>query len=46
MAAGQTRYTDVGGTPELKEAVAHKFRTENGLDYAATRSSSAPAPSR
>lgn len=35
MAEGRTRYTDVGGTPELKEAVAHKFRTENGLDYRA-----------
>ncbi|WP_295853712.1 aminotransferase class I/II-fold pyridoxal phosphate-dependent enzyme [uncultured Xylophilus sp.] len=33
MAAGQTRYTDVGGTAALREAVAHKFRTENGLDY-------------
>lgn len=34
MAAGQTRYTDVGGTPALKEAIAAKFRNENGLDYA------------
>lgn len=34
MAQGQTRYTDVGGTPALKEAVAHKFKTENGLTYA------------
>lgn len=33
MAAGQTRYTDVGGTPALREAIAHKFRAENGLDY-------------
>jgi aspartate aminotransferase len=33
MAAGKTRYTDVGGTPELREAVSHKFKTENGLDY-------------
>ncbi|UUZ78115.1 pyridoxal phosphate-dependent aminotransferase [Polaromonas sp. P1(28)-13] len=33
MAAGQTRYTDVGGTPELREAVSYKFRKENGLDY-------------
>ena len=31
--AGQTRYTDVDGTPELKQAVAAKFRRENGLDY-------------
>ncbi|RSZ30674.1 MULTISPECIES: pyridoxal phosphate-dependent aminotransferase [unclassified Variovorax] len=33
MAAGQTRYTDVGGTPALKEAIAGKFLTENGLAY-------------
>jgi aspartate aminotransferase len=26
MAAGQTRYTDVGGTPGLKEAIAAKLR--------------------
>lgn len=30
---GKTRYTDVGGTPELREAVADKFRRENGLEY-------------
>ncbi|WP_093109613.1 pyridoxal phosphate-dependent aminotransferase [Variovorax sp. CF079] len=34
MAAGQTRYTDVGGTPALKEAIAGKFRNENRLAYA------------
>jgi aspartate aminotransferase len=34
MAAGQTRYTDVGGTPMLKEAIAGKFLGENGLVYA------------
>jgi aspartate aminotransferase len=33
MAAGKTRYTDVGGTPELREAVSRKFKAENGLDY-------------
>lgn len=32
--AGQTRYTDVDGTPELKRAIVEKFRRENGLDYA------------
>ena len=32
--AGQTRYTDVDGTPELKAAIREKFRKENGLDYA------------
>ncbi|WP_454766692.1 pyridoxal phosphate-dependent aminotransferase [Cupriavidus campinensis] len=35
MTAGKTRYTDVGGTVELREAVARKFSRENGLDYAA-----------
>jgi aspartate aminotransferase len=33
MAEGQTRYTFAGGTPELKAAVARKFREENGLEY-------------
>ncbi|WP_229722841.1 pyridoxal phosphate-dependent aminotransferase [Xylophilus rhododendri] len=33
MAAGRTKYTDVGGTPELREAVRHKFSRENGLSY-------------
>jgi aspartate aminotransferase len=32
--SGQTRYTAVDGTPELKQAVAAKFKRENGLDYA------------
>jgi len=31
---GQTRYTDVDGTPDLKKAIAAKFKRENGLDYA------------
>ncbi len=31
--AGQTKYTAVDGTPELKRAVIDKFRRENGLDY-------------
>lgn len=30
---GETRYTDVDGIAELKEAVAAKFKRENGLDY-------------
>jgi aspartate aminotransferase len=33
MANGQTKYTDVGGTPELREAVAEKFRRDNGLHF-------------
>lgn len=31
--AGQTKYTALQGTVELKDAIIHKFRTENGLDY-------------
>ena len=31
--SGQTRYTQVDGIPELKRAVADKFRRDNGLDY-------------
>jgi aspartate aminotransferase len=31
--AGKTKYTDVGGIPELKEAIAGKFQRENGLTY-------------
>ncbi len=31
--AGFTKYTAVGGTPSLKQAVINKFRRENGLDY-------------
>ncbi|BCH22300.1 pyridoxal phosphate-dependent aminotransferase [Mesorhizobium sp. L-8-3] len=33
IAAGKTRYTDVDGTPELKQAVAAKFLRENSLSY-------------
>ncbi len=31
---GQTKYTAVDGTPALKQAIAAKFKRENGLDYA------------
>jgi aspartate aminotransferase len=31
MRAGQTHYTPVDGTPELKAAIVEKFRRENGL---------------
>lgn len=34
MRGGQTKYTAVGGTPALKEAVCEKFRRENNLGYA------------
>ena len=30
---GRTKYTAAGGMPELKQAVADKFRRENGLEY-------------
>ena len=33
MRSGQTRYTPVDGTPELKEAIVAKFQRENGLSY-------------
>ena len=31
--AGETRYTVAAGTVALREAIAEKFRRENGLDY-------------
>jgi len=31
--AGDTKYTDVSGTPALKAAIVQKFKRENGLDY-------------
>ena len=33
MAEAKTRYTDIGGTPELKAAIQAKFRRDNALDY-------------
>lgn len=30
---GQTKYTDVDGTPALKAAIVAKFKRDNGLDY-------------
>ena len=30
---GATKYTPVGGTPALKEAIARKLKEDNGLDY-------------
>ncbi|MBA4042788.1 MAG: aspartate aminotransferase, partial [Sphingobium sp.] len=35
--SGQTKYTDVDGTPALKAAIAAKFKRDNGLDYATTQ---------
>jgi aspartate aminotransferase len=31
---GETKYTDVAGTPALRKAVAEKFKRDSGLDYA------------
>jgi aspartate aminotransferase len=33
MEQGQTRYTTVGGTPRLKQAIVSKFARENGLNF-------------
>ncbi len=33
MRRGETTYTPVGGTPELKDAIQQKFKRENNLDY-------------
>lgn len=35
MDEGKTKYTNIDGIPELKEAVAAKFRRDNGLDVTA-----------
>jgi aspartate aminotransferase len=35
MSEGKTRYTNVDGIPELKAAVAAKFKRDNGLDVTA-----------
>ncbi len=32
--AGQTKYTNVDGTAELKDAIIAKFKRDNGLEYA------------
>ncbi len=32
--AGQTKYTTLDGSVELKQAISDKFRRENGIDYA------------
>ena len=33
MRAGQTKYTAVDGTPQLKDAIIAKFKRDNGLDF-------------
>ncbi|MBW8303705.1 MAG: pyridoxal phosphate-dependent aminotransferase [Brevundimonas sp.] len=39
---GETKYTDVDGIPELKAAVAAKFKRENGLSYETSQVHIAP----
>jgi len=39
---GQTKYTNVEGIPELKAAIAAKFKRENGLDYKPSQTFVAP----
>ena len=40
--AGETKYTDVDGIPELKEAICAKFARENGLTYKPTQVNVSP----
>ena len=35
--AGQTKYTAVDGTPELKQAIINKFKNDNGFSYDANQ---------
>jgi len=37
MDDGYTHYTPVPGFPELREAISHKFKRDNNLDYAAEK---------
>jgi aspartate aminotransferase len=39
---GKTKYTNVDGIPELKEAICAKFKRENGLDYKPAQAFVAP----
>lgn len=39
---GETKYTAADGMPELKEAIAAKFKRENGLDYKVSQVTVAP----
>ena len=42
MERNETRYTAVEGIPELRNAIAEKFKRENGLDYKPTQTLVAP----
>ena len=37
IARGETKYPPVSGIPQLREAIAAKFKRENGLDYKASQ---------
>ena len=39
---GETKYTNVDGIPELKQAIADKFRRDNSLDYKTSEISVGP----
>jgi aspartate aminotransferase len=39
---GETKYTAVEGIPELRQAIARKFKRENGLDYTVAQTFVAP----
>jgi aspartate aminotransferase len=39
---GETKYTPVEGIPELRAAIAAKFKRENGLDYASSQTFVSP----
>ena len=39
---GKTKYTDVDGIPELKDAIIAKFKRENGLEYKRTQINVSP----
>lgn len=43
--SGFTRYTPVGGTDELKDAVIAKLQRDNGLEFTRSKSRSPAAPS-
>ena len=42
IAEGKTKYTPVDGIPELKDAIAAKFKRDHGLDYARDQITVAP----
>jgi len=42
IAEGKTKYTDVDGIPELKDAICAKFKRENGLEYKRTQINVSP----